>query len=154
MRPVDWLGLAVLYVAGFLLVGCSKQTPQPVADDSPAPIAIVGDDDKKRGPTPPAAVEGPGKPAESGATSTGLSKQEQYDAALLEALNLIAERKYADALLKMAEARAIDNTEQIRQEIDKLKNRINQQTAADQTTQDIKTVLADGNPEDAARLAT
>ena len=152
MRRIDLFGLAALYVAGFVLVGCSKPSAQAPADD-PTPVAIATDD-KKTEQLPPPRVDTPSAPAESSGTPTGLSKQEQYDAALLEALNLAADRKYADALLKMADAKAIDDTEQIRQEIDKLKNRINQQTVAEQTTQDIKTVLADGKPEDAARLAT
>jgi tetratricopeptide (TPR) repeat protein/TolB-like protein len=151
MRRIDLFGLAALYVAGFVLVGCSKPSAQAPADD-PTPVAIATDD-KKTEQLPPPRVDTPSAPAESSGTPTGLSKQEQYDAALLEALNLAADRKYADALLKMADAKAIDDTEQIRQEIDKLKNRINQQTVAEQTTQDIKTVLADGKPEDAARLA-
>ena len=44
MRRIDILGLAVLYFAGFLLIGCSKQSAQAPADESSAPVAIVADD--------------------------------------------------------------------------------------------------------------
>jgi tetratricopeptide (TPR) repeat protein len=153
MRRIDFFGLAALYVIAFLLASCSK-TPEapPPKNDEPTPVVIV--DDKKLDPVPPPKVDDSGKQADTTATPAGLSKQEKYDAALLEALNLIADHKYTDALLKMAEAKAIDDTEQIRDEIDKLKQRINQSIAAEQTTQDIKTVLDDGKPQDASRLAT
>src|SRR5258708_1225582 len=54
----------------------------------------------------------------------------------------------------MREAKAFLDTKEIQQEIDKLQKRIDQQEAAQSTTQAIQTVLADGNPEDATRLAT
>src|SRR6266851_3024557 len=151
MRRIDFFGLAALYVISFSLASCSKN-PEPPApkDDPPTPVVIV--DDKKPDKIPPQVVDNPEKPGD--ATPAGLSKQEKYDAALLDALNLVADRKYADALLKMAEAKGIDDTEQIRQEIDKLKQRIDQAAGAERTAQDIQTVLKDGKAEDAGRLAT
>src|SRR5207237_95212 len=81
------------------------------------------------------------------------SKQEQYDAALLDALNLVAERKLPEALTILQKAQAVQDTEQVQREIEKIKGLIEQQAAAERTVVDIQTVLKDGKPEDAARLA-
>src|SRR5260370_12149035 len=120
MRRIDFFGLAALSVISFSLASCSRN-PEPPApkDDPPTPVVIV--DDKKPDKIPPPKVDDSGKSADPAGSPAGLTKQEKYDAALLEALNLVADQKYTDALLKMAEAKAIDDTEQIREEIDKLK---------------------------------
>jgi tetratricopeptide (TPR) repeat protein len=82
------------------------------------------------------------------------SAQEKYDAALLEALNLVADRKYAEALVSLGAARALQDTDEIKREIEKIKTLIDQQKVAEQTAQSIQSVLQDGKAEDASRLAT
>src|SRR5262249_7478309 len=83
-----------------------------------------------------------------------LSVQEKYDAALLDALNQLADKKYTDALAALEAARALRDTEQVQLEIEKVKRLQEQQAAADKAAKDIQTVLDQGRPEDASRLAT
>jgi hypothetical protein len=106
------IGLLVLALA---LAGCARQ-PQPdrtSGDPPPSEPAAV-----KIGqpiPTQPAVLQPtvePAKPTEWAPVQTEVSKQEKYDAALLEALNLMAERKYTEALASLETARAALDTEQ------------------------------------------
>src|SRR5262249_38322480 len=85
--------------------------------------------------------------------ATDLGQQEKYDAALLDAVNLVADGNFADALAALEAARAIQDTEQVHIEIDKVKRRVEQQAAAEQTVLDIQAVLADGTADEAAKLA-
>jgi hypothetical protein len=80
--------------------------------------------------------------------------QEKYDAALLEALNLLAEQKFAQALAALEAARQLQDTELVRRQIEQLQARIDQQAAAERTALDIQVVLAGGKAEDASRLAS
>jgi hypothetical protein len=82
------------------------------------------------------------------------SPQDKYNAALLDALNLTADRKYAQALGELESARAIQDTDQVRQQIDRLKVTIDQQSALERTVHDIQTVLDAGKAEEASRLAS
>ncbi len=82
-----------------------------------------------------------------------LSKGEEYDAALLDALGKMADRNYADALTALDKARAAQDTEQVRFEIEKVKRLLDEQKAAEQTQRDVKAVLDDGKPDEAAKLA-
>src|SRR5205807_6878971 len=82
-----------------------------------------------------------------------LSPRERYDAAVWSAVTLLTERKYADALEALEEAQAIQDTEQVRREIARVKLRLEATQAADRTARDIRTVLIDGKADEAARLA-
>lgn len=86
------------------------------------------------------------------------SQQERYDNTLLEAVNLLSERKYTQALLALETAQTIQDTEPVRQEIAKVKGLIQQQeeqhSSATRTAQDIQTVLNEGKADEAARLST
>jgi tetratricopeptide (TPR) repeat protein len=82
-----------------------------------------------------------------------LSKQEKYDAALLDALNHLAERKYPEAMTSLEAARTLQDTDEVRALIKRLTQRMEQQAAAKQTVQDIQTILREGKPEEAAPLA-
>ena len=143
-----WFAAALL---GIALAGCSKKPvakleapeeapPEPTAVEIPAETPAVAADTAQP-LLPPVAPPEP-------------SAQEKYDAALLEALNYMADKKYTEALVSLGTAKAAQNNERVQQEIDKVKALIDQQITAQQTAQDIKTVINDGRPEDAANLAT
>src|SRR5262249_26111383 len=83
-----------------------------------------------------------------------LSVQEKYDAALLDALNQLADKKYTDALAALEAARALQDTEQVRLEIEKVMQLQAQQVAADKAATAIQTVFDQGRAEDAGRLGT
>jgi tetratricopeptide (TPR) repeat protein len=80
--------------------------------------------------------------------------QEKYDAAVFEALNLVADKKYPEALLSLEAAAKFRDTEFVQNEIKKLRDRIEQLAAAEQTAHDIQTVLDQGKYVEAAKLAT
>jgi tetratricopeptide (TPR) repeat protein len=161
MRRLWPLGLFAA-VVGLLPAGCTRvEPPQPVnvtvvnaaapAAGTPAvpPATQVAQAPADAAPAaPPAAdVAAAPVPAEPG-------PQEKYDAALLDALNLLADRKYAEALTALEAARAAQDTEQVRLEIEKVKKLAEQQAAAERTVADIQTVLSEGKAEAAAGLAT
>lgn len=81
-------------------------------------------------------------------------KHEKYEAALLDALNLLADKKFAQALGALEVAKSFKDTEYIRAEIEKLKTRIDQLAAAERAAQDIQSILAEGKALEAAQLAT
>ncbi len=73
-----------------------------------------------------------------------LSPQERYDAALWTAVTLLADRKYAEAIQALEQARAVQDTDQVRREIARVKLRLDVARAAGRTTRDIQTVLDGG----------
>jgi tetratricopeptide (TPR) repeat protein len=80
--------------------------------------------------------------------------QEQYEAALLRALDLLADRKPAEALTAFEAAQKLQDTPLVRQEIDRVRNQLAQQAALDRTVQDIRVVLEGGQADEANRLIT
>jgi tetratricopeptide (TPR) repeat protein len=168
MQRIRVITVLTCLMGGFILSGCGKeQRPQidPSAEKPPEP------EHKKAHAIPSGQTTGTFVPADRpGATPAGsgageqwtalsvpapdLSPQEKYDAALLEALNLLIDRKYPQALTALENARAVQDTEQIRQQIERVKTLMDQQAAADRTAQNIQTVLDSGKSEEAARLAT
>jgi tetratricopeptide (TPR) repeat protein len=122
------------------LLGCSKSAPK---EEPPAPPEKPQDGEASKSKfvqLVPGSVEA--------------SKEEKYQAALLDALNLLAERKYPQALARLEEARSFQETDLVKDEIDKLKLRIDQQKAAEATVADLQMVLEAGRFEEAAKLAT
>ncbi len=164
------LALALVAVG---LAGCGGQEPaariqpqetEPVAPGSAKPAP--SQDIRPLGPvtpvgTDPGAIKGNGTPQDglvklldlAADKAPQLSKAERCDAALLEALGKMADRNYADALAALDRARDAQDTEQVRFEIDKVKRLLDQQKEAEQTQRDVQTVLNDGKPEEAAKLA-
>jgi hypothetical protein len=151
--------LTALTVA--LLAGCVQQTPQKPAADRPAvqvePVdqkvqANGGDNalgDPKVAPPPAGNLDqAPTAPAPVAADD----KQEKFDAALNDALVLLADRKYAEALVAMEAARNLDDNDFIRGEIAKLKQRLEQDGAAKSAVQNIEAVLGEGKGGEAAQL--
>lgn len=159
MRRLPIVALSCALVGGVWLAGCAKK-PAPQADQTaePRPPAIAASVpqavDASAVASSAASVYQPSAadplalaaPAPSGG-------RENYDAAVLDAVNCLADRRYADALKNLELARSYQDTEQVRQEIGKVKLLVDQQAAADQTVRDIQLVLRDGNPQEASRLA-
>jgi hypothetical protein len=81
------------------------------------------------------------------------SKQERYDAALLEALNLLAERRLAPALESLRAAQKIQDTDVVQRLMDRIQGLISEQTAAERTAQDLRGAISDGKADEAAQLA-
>src|SRR5262249_28903412 len=116
-----WTILGLLIVAGAAIVfGCSQEPRVHIEVDSDKPPAT------QRVENPP-AVQPPllqagdriVQPTELPIVQ--LSVQEKYDAALLDALNQLADKKYTDALAALEAARALRDTEQVQLEIEKVK---------------------------------
>lgn len=170
MPRIRLAAVIVLLAAGLILSGCGKGRQHhkvrsepdspPVAErpsagtpargDRGGTMALSGDLKWTPGGTEASAL----KPLFTPVAPPEPSPQEKYDAALLDALNLMAERKYPKALAALEAARAVQDTEQIRQQIERLKVVIDRQAAVDRLAQDIQTVLEAGRPDEAARLAT
>ena len=170
MPRIRLAAVIVLLTAGLILSGCGKGRQHHRARQEPdnSPVA-----ERPRSGTPARGeiggaltLTGAGNPVSAGTDVAALkplftpvappeaSPQEKYDAALLDALNLMAERQHAKALAALEAARAAQDTEQIRQQIERLKVVIDRQAAVDRLAQDIQTVLDAGKPDEAARLAT
>ena len=92
-------------------------------------------------------------PAPPAIPAPELAPQERYDGSLWTAVSLLTERKYPEALAALEQAQRVQDTEQVRREIAKVKLRLDAVRTADRTARDIQTVLTDGKPDEAARLA-
>src|SRR3954454_10585423 len=105
--------LSFLLILG-LLAGCGRSAPQPVAqpnkDEGPQPHQPHKPDEPEKKPDP---IPDPVRPPQP-------SAQDRYDAALQEALQLLARRQYPQALTAFKTARGHQDTEQARQEIERL----------------------------------
>lgn len=115
-----------------LLVGCGGRSVPVVQEPEPPPR--------------PQPVDPAPQPPEP-------NKQERYDDAMLEAYTHLAAGKYAEALTALEAARAIDKTDQVQREIDRVRALLDQQAGAARAIADIRAVLQDGKPDEAARLA-
>jgi tetratricopeptide (TPR) repeat protein len=132
---------------GPLGFGCGRQAP-PAADES-------GNTTPNRANTSAPVDAGASKALDPSAyIPPDLTKEDKQNAALLDAVSHLAERRYVEALAALEFAKSIQDTEQVRQEIVRVKLRLEREAAAQRTAQDIQIVLKDGKPEDAARLAT
>jgi tetratricopeptide (TPR) repeat protein len=144
MRRTALLGVLTTLLISLLLSGCSKESPPPPAEPPSVPPPR---------PAPDAAASSAAAPI---VVQAEPSRQEQFDAALLNALNLLADHKYPEALASLQAAKTLQDADkdQVQQLIDKVQNRIDQQAAARSTAQDIQTVLQEGKSDEAAPLAT
>lgn len=137
-------------VISLSVVGCSRQGQGPKEGDKIEGVVLA----------PPVAQPGPqdnGKVIAMfdplpGFLSPGEPANEKYDAALTQALTLLAEQDLAKALDAFEAARAEKDTEFVRGEIDKLKLRLNAEQASKKTLAEIQSVLDNGDPKDAAKL--
>jgi tetratricopeptide (TPR) repeat protein len=131
-----------------VLAGCSDDRP-PTVVVVPAPTPAPAGQ-----PAVPTAGVPTGAVAPVAFEATAPATVDRYDAALLDALARLADRRYADALASLEAARAIRDSEHVRGEIGKVKALLDLQVAADNTAVNIKAVLDDGKPAEAAALAT
>src|SRR5262245_11584661 len=149
--PRTWCPLILI---GLSLTGCGDSGPKAVAPvEPPAPAAAEATPAVAPAVLPAglAAAQPPTDPPP--APDADAEAQARYEAALWRAFDLIAEKKFDEALASFETARKARDTETVRREIERLKLRIDQESAADKTTSDIQTILAEGKPEDAAKLA-
>ena len=166
MRWNRFLVVLALLGTGIALSGCGKEPrrridvsadQRPAAREAPA-ARLPGTNTGTSLPQVAEGAEANGFASPSlafpAAPPPEFSAQEKYDAALLEALNLLAEGKHAQALAALENARALQDTEQVRQQIDHLRLVLDQHKAAERTVHDIQTVLDGGKAEEAARLTT
>src|SRR5437764_879921 len=143
MRKILLLAFFSASLIGICLTGCSR-TPAPrlevSADTPPEPVVVQPSGTSSTPATPVSsnAFEGAipaTQPLLLPVAAPEPSVQEKYDAALLEALNDVAEKKYAEALVSLGVAKAAQNNERVQSEIDKVKALIGQRQAADQVAQ-------------------
>ena len=122
----------ILDLAVSLLLGCGQQSQEPPPKTA-ALVAPVADAVDPRGAKPPKAWP---ELAQPGNIPGGLPQdmlaapdaaQQKYDEALLQAIDLVAQKKYADGLASLETAATFKNTELVQAEIAKLRGRIDQQ---------------------------
>jgi tetratricopeptide (TPR) repeat protein len=143
-------------VGSFLLVlaGCGREG-DPKAAPAVAPGVAVAPPGGPAVP-PPEKIQGvvaDFQPPPLLATTVD-PNTEKYDAAIADALNLLGEQKYPEALQAFETARGLNDNEFVRGEIDKLKTRLDQDLAATKTVAEIRTVIADGKSQEASQLVT
>ncbi len=78
---------------------------------------------------------------------------EKYQAALLESLSCMADKKYAEALTALQAAQAVKDSEVVRQQIARVQGLILDQQSFEETVADIQAVIDQGQGEQAAQLA-
>src|SRR5262245_12687804 len=135
-----------------LTLSCSRE---PAANPGKGPVAADGQVQV----APPKEVDG--KPVGGGGAQLQpekddaapvVSDNEKYEAALTEGLLYMADQKWSQALLSFETAQRFVDTEFIRGEIGKLRQRVEQETAAKKTVGDIEKVLEEGKAQEAAKL--
>lgn len=166
MRRVTSLALMVGMLA-IVVLGCGRQpakkntdaTERPPVVVPPVPQVAVQPKDPlapapKQTPGPQLPTPAPEKPASVALpVEVTADAQAKYEAALTEALTLVADQKWAEALAAFEAARSFQATEFVKGEIDRIKNRLEQEAAAKKTVQNIATILDEGKADDAAKLA-
>jgi tetratricopeptide (TPR) repeat protein len=148
---------AILFFSLSLVIGCGQKQDQPI-QAQPQTIVVVmqqppkGDLEHKvdpKGPDLNLPVDPKVDPL-----PTGLTAQERYDQAVARAFKLLSERKEGEALATFQQAQAVQNTDFVKGEIERLKARIARGATIERTVHDIKTVLTSGRPVEAAKLAS
>lgn len=80
------------------------------------------------------------------------SPEEKYQAALLESLSFMTEKKYTEALAALQVAQQAKDGDEVRQQISKVQGLILDQQTYDRTVTDIQAVIDQGQGEQAAQL--
>ena len=144
MRRICLIGLlAILILAGCSRKKVAREVPAAPADE-PAQVTpnVAADSTKPREVTPVEVVPAPRAPDVQG-----------YEAALLGAVDFLTQRKYPEALGALENAQKCQDTGAVQREIDRVRAVLAEQAAAGKAVPDVKVVLEEGKPEDAARLA-
>jgi tetratricopeptide (TPR) repeat protein len=146
--------LAGLFAA-LLVAGCSRSNPRPIVrvvePDQSDPRKVVVDTGKKDGDRQDVRPVVP--PDQVVASLPEPTRDERYEAALLEAVDFLAEKKYTEALAALEKAQKYRDTGTVQREIDKVRAVLAQDAAAAKAVDDVKTVLDDGKAAEAAQLA-
>ena len=146
--------LLVLAAVSFSFVGSGCQARKAEGDPREKPVAPAVDNQPgKLAPVIPVAQPGPNQPRIEPKEDEDAGKRDRYEAALGDALNLLGEKKYGEAMLALETAQAFHDTDFIKAEIAKLKARIGQEDAARKTLQEIEAILETGRGKEAAELA-
>ena len=160
MRRMCLLSFSMLFLV-CLFVGCGRGNPKAENNDQPlvnidpnikfdpkkAIAKLNQDQPKVKGDVndPPAKKAGdPPAPAED--------KQEKYETAIGEALLAMAERKWDAALIALETAKSFDDTEFVRNEIARVRERLDQDGATKNVVKNIEAVINDGKADEAAKL--
>lgn len=101
-------------------------------------------------PPIPAGGMGFGGPAEP---INEVERQQKFEAALQRAMELLADKKYEEALVALEAARSFGDSEIVQLALERTQQKLDREKAAEQTAADIQAVLDDGRAEDAAKLA-
>ncbi|MBL8799029.1 MAG: hypothetical protein JNM56_34405 [Planctomycetia bacterium] len=150
MRRDRILGLMVLVYGVGWLAGCSKQGPGVVIQ-VPATTPVTSAVQHVVNSTPPV---NPGVvPGAVPELFASIEQESKTDGLMRQALERVSEKRYADALELLKIAQSIEDTEPIRQEIERVSALLTQRDVADKTVAEIRTVLKEGNAEEAAKLA-
>lgn len=157
MQRICQFGLLVAIFA----VGCAEQakTPHVPPGDTdkkinPRAALIDTTDEPKKGNKPPATIPISDKTGDDIlAALPEPTRKEMAEAQMLKAVELIAQSKYEEALQQLEEAQKLDDSGPIQREITKVQTIIAQREAAAKAVGDVKSVLEDGKPYEAAKLA-
>src|SRR5262245_29895083 len=122
-----------MILAGAL--GCGRQNQpggdgQPEVKVDPKPQPQPDGANKNSVNATPAGFLDPAQPSEA-------EQRDKYEAALAEALNLLADQKWQEALVALEAARTFQDNDFIQGEITRVKGRIDQQAAAQKTVQNL-----------------
>ena len=133
-----------MMVVSATLIGCGRGEPAKNAEKPAiAPGVVVA--------PPPAVKLTPNDATPLAPLFAAVDpNREKYDAALTQALNFLAERKYPQALEAFETAKSLKDDPFVRGEIDRLKSRMEQDASAQKTVHEIETVLAQGKASDAS----
>src|SRR5262249_53230296 len=145
MQRICCLGTLTLMIA---IVGCGKDKPRPIV------VEVEGESKEKDvrkvvldGDVKLPNKDGDKQPVEVVANLPEASAEERKEAALLEAIDLLAEKKYPEALAALRKAQQAKYTEAVEAEIFKVKAAMDRNDAADKAVSDVKTVLNDGKAD-------
>jgi len=150
-RKLVAAGCALVFVTG-LLVGCGRQSPpqplfRPTAKEAGGPQPAPGQ------PASAAGLPAAAMPPIDITAALEPTPAERYDAAMLEAVGLLAQKKYVQAAAALESARAIQDDELVRRELERVRLLMAQQAASERMLADIQAILNEGRPEEAGRLA-
>lgn len=158
MRRNCLLSLSTLLLVAFLS-GCGKGNQQnddkqqakadPKVQIEQPKVLVKANQD---GPKIKGDVDDPPAKKAGDAPMPMEDKQEKYEAAIGEALLAMAERKWNDALIALEAAKTFDDTEFVRNEIARVRERLDQDGATKNVVKNIEAVINDGKAEEAAKL--
>ena len=148
MRRICLLSFSMMLLVAFF-VGCGGRNPKENDQDQPQAkidskiqidpqkAVVKANQDGPKEDVPPAKKVGAGPaPVED--------KQEKYEAAIGDALLAMADRKWHDALIALETAKSFNDTEFVRGEIARVRERLDQDGATKNVVKNIEAVIHSG----------